>query len=138
MNGYRSELLRDDGAIDRIWTNLRRLSKRLPGKRTKARAAVAAALRYIRHRKHKMRYASHHAANLPVGSGATEGTCWQMQLRMKRPGQSWQSAKKPDHTTHTPGLHGIMTTRGIVLSNRWDTVWPSYAAKYRRELPMAA
>lgn len=135
---YRSELLRDDGAIDRIWTNLRRLSTRLPGRRTKARTAVAAALRYIRHRKHKMRYASHYAANLPIGSGATEGTCWQLQLRVKRPGQSWHSAEKPDHTTHTPGLHGVMTARGLVLSNRWDFAWSSHAAKYQRELPMAA
>jgi hypothetical protein len=70
---YRSELLRDDRAIDRIWTNLRRLGKRLPVERTAARSAVAAALRYIRRRKNKMRYASHYAANLPIGSGATEG-----------------------------------------------------------------
>lgn len=135
---YRNELLRDDGAIDRIWTNLRRLSKRLPKKHTKARAAVAAALRYIRNRKPKMRYASHYAANLPVGSGATEGTCWQMQLRVKRPGQSWKSIENTAFTPRTPGLHGVMTTRGLVLSERWDSVWPSYAAKYRRELPLAA
>jgi hypothetical protein len=42
------------------------------------RRAVAAALSYIRRRKSKMRYAAHYAANLPIGSGATESTCWQM------------------------------------------------------------
>jgi hypothetical protein len=135
---YRHELLGDDRAIDRIWTNLRRLGKRLPVERTEARAAVAASLTYIRHRKGKMRYASHHAANLPIGSGATEGTCWQMQGRVKRPGQSWQSVEKPDHTQSTPGLNGVMTTRGLVLSDRWDAAWPAYATKYRKEQRLAA
>jgi hypothetical protein len=135
---YRMELLRDDGAIDRIWTNLRRLGKRLPTERTEARAAVAAALSYIRHRKDKMRYASHHAANLPIGSGATEGTCWQMQGRVKRPGQSWQSVQQTDHPKRTPGLHGVMTTRALVLSNRWDAVWSAHAASHRSESRLAA
>ncbi len=106
---YRSELLRDDRAIDRIWTNLRRLGKRLPIERTEARTAVAAALRYIRPRKDKMRYASHYAANLPIGSGATEGVCWQMQGRVKRPGQSWGAVVEPGEPTRTPGLNGVMT-----------------------------
>ena len=136
---YRNELLRDDGAIDRIWTNLRRLGKRLPIERAEARSAVAAALSYIRRRKDKMRYASHHAANLPIGSGATEGTCWQMQTRVKRPGQSWQSVEpSPNHPRRAPGLNGIMTTRGLVLSNRWDAAWDACAATHRQELRRAA
>jgi hypothetical protein len=69
---YRSQLLRDDHAIDTIWRKLHDLAKRLPGRGTDARDAVAAALSYIRHRKSKMRYAAHYAANLPIGSGATE------------------------------------------------------------------
>jgi hypothetical protein len=78
-----------------------------------------------------MRYASHYAANLPIGSGATEGTCWQMQGRVKRPGQSWGSVLEPDKPARTPGLNGVMTTRGLVLSDRWDAAWPAYAAKHR-------
>jgi len=85
---YRLELLRDDGAIDRIWRRLRRLAKRLPRDAAAERKAVAAALSYIRNRKHKMRYASSYAAGLAVGSGATESTCGLMQLRVKRRGQS--------------------------------------------------
>lgn len=135
---YRRELLRDDRAIDRIWTNLRRLGKRLPLEDTAARAVVAAALRYIRHRKNKMRYASHYAANLPIGSGATEGACWQMQGRVKRPGQSWKAVVEPEQPTRTPGLHGVMTTRGLVLSDRWDAAWPAYAAKHQKEPRLAA
>ncbi|MBX3276193.1 MAG: hypothetical protein KF729_38425, partial [Sandaracinaceae bacterium] len=110
---------------------------RLPPERTEARTAVAAALRYIRDRKNKMRYASHYAANLPIGSGATEGACWQMQGRVKRPGQTW-GVVRAGEPTRTPGLNGIMTTRGLVLSDRWDDAWPAYAAKHQKELPLAA
>ena len=88
-----------------------------------------------------MRYGAHYAANLPIGSGATEGTCWQMQARVKRAGQSWGSARsdpQPDHASHTPGLNGVMTTRGLLLSDRWDAAWPTYAATHRKELRCAA
>jgi hypothetical protein len=125
---YRNELLRDDGAIDKIWRNLRALAKRLPGRGTHARNTVAAALSYIRFRKAKMRYASHYAANLPIGSGATESTCWQMQQRVKLPGQSWD----------VPGLRGVLAMRALVLSDRWPTAWLRYAATHRREVRAAA
>ena len=135
---YRGELLRDDRAIDRIWTSLQRIGRKLPHEDTDGRKAVADALRYIRKRKNKMRYASHYAANLPIGSGATESTCWQMQGRVKRPGQSWKSVEQVDHAKRTPGLNGVMTTRGLVLSERWDAAWPTYAEKHRKKLRLAA
>ena len=47
----------------------------------------------------QIRYASHHAAKLAIGSGATESTCWQMQQRVKLPGQSWEV-----------GLRGVLAT----------------------------
>lgn len=53
---YRSELLSDDGAIDRIWRNLHRKAKTLPRDDAPAqRKAVAAALSYIRKRKRSSR-----------------------------------------------------------------------------------
>jgi hypothetical protein len=120
---YRSLLLRDNAAIDQIWRKLRDLAKTLVGRGTDARNAVAAALSYIRHRKSKMRYASHYTANLPIGSGATESTCWQMQQRVKLPGQSWEA-----------GLRGVLAMRGLALSERWAAAWQPYAAKYRKEI----
>lgn len=138
---YRGELLRHDDAIDRIWVQLREKAKTLPRDQVDARDAVAAAMSYIRHRKNKMRYGSHYAANLPIGSGATEGTCWQMQARVKRPGQAWGSDGSDVHrdkVAHSPGLNGVMTTRGLVLSDRWDAAWPTYAATHRSELRCAA
>jgi hypothetical protein len=118
---YRGELLRDDGAIDRIHRSLRDRAKRLPGRETIERKSVAAALGYIRGRRQLMRYASHHAANLTIGSGATEGTCWSMQQRVKRRGQSWE----------TPGVRGTLAVRALVKSQRWGTAWQSYAASHR-------
>ena len=125
---YRGELLCDDGAIDRIWRSLRGKIQRLPGRNTKARNAVAKALSYIKNRKSKMRYASHYTANLPIGSGATESTCWQMQQRVKLPGQSWE----------TQGLRGILAMRALALSDRWDTAWQPYAASHRKEIRIEA
>ncbi|NVB38408.1 hypothetical protein G6O69_17185 [Pseudenhygromyxa sp. WMMC2535] len=124
---YRGELLRDDGAIERIWRGLLERAKRLPGRDTTARTAVAAALSYIRHRKPLMRYASSYAANLPIGSGATESTCWTMQRRVKRPAQSWE----------VPGLRGTLALRALVISKRWRAVWATYAAVHRHEVTLA-
>ena len=121
---YRGELLEDDGAIDRIQRSLRDKAKRLLGHDTDQQNAVAAALRYIKKRKDKMRYASHYEANMPIGSGATESTCWQMQQRVKLPGQSWE----------VHGLRGVLAIRGLVLSDRWEAAWVPYAAEHRMEV----
>ena len=124
---YRDALLRDDNAIDTIWRKLRRLAANLPGRGTAARRAVAAALSYIRHRKTRMRYATHYAGNLPIGSGATESTCWQMQQRVKLPGQAWEV-----------GLAGVLAMRGLALSDRWTAAWQPYAAKHRKKVRLVA
>lgn len=118
---YRGELLSDDQAIDRIYRSLRDRAKRLPGRNTHARQSIAAALSYIRGRRHMMRYASHHAGNLAIGSGATEGACWSMQQRVKRRAQSWE----------TPGIRGTLAVRGLVLSDRWGPAWRTYATSHR-------
>jgi hypothetical protein len=121
---YRKKLLENDDAIDHIQYALRHQAKHLPGRNTHARDAIAAALRYIRRRKEKMRYASFYRKNLPIGSGATESTCWQMQQRVKLPGQSWEPT----------GLRGVLAIRALVLSERWDTAWGPFAAIHRTEV----
>lgn len=124
---YRTRLLQDDEAIDSIYRSLLRKARRLPDDAPGAEP-IAAAISYIRKRKDKMRYASHHSSNLAIGSGATEGTCGLMQERVKRRGQSWEPT----------GLQGVLTIRGFVLSDRWDAVWESYAATHRAEVKPAA
>jgi hypothetical protein len=125
---YRTELLSDDGAIDRIWRKLRDLGKSLPLSARKKRKAVAAALSYIRTRKDRMRYATRYSQRLPISSGDTENTVWLMQQRVKRAGQSWQAR----------GLRGILALRSLVLSGRWDATWMNYAATYHEEIRCAA
>ncbi len=124
---YRTRLLQDDDAIDSIYRSLQRKARELPDD-APGTEPIATAISYIRKRKDKMRYASHHARNLAIGSGATEGTCGLMQERVKRRGQSWEPT----------GLRGVLTIRGFVLSDRWDAVWKSYAATHRAEVKLAA
>jgi len=126
---YWHTLLNEDDGIDKILRKLRRVAEKFPRTEDneRARAAVAAAISYIRRRKAKMRYASHYAAKLPIGSGATEGTCWLMQERVKKPGQSWED-----------GLPGTLAMRSLVLSDRWNHAWPAYATTHRKEVRDAA
>jgi hypothetical protein len=125
---YRTELLSDDGAIDRIFRELREIARWLPLSARKKRKAVAAALSYIRTRRDRMRYATRYAQRLPIGSGDTENTVWLMQQRVKRAGQSWQPR----------GLRGILTLRSLVLSGRWEGAWTTYAATYHEQVRCAA
>lgn len=125
---YRNVLLTDDNGIDRIQQNLRRQAQRLRHDDEGARKAMAAALRYIRKRKNKMRYASLYRQSLPIGSGATESTCWQMQQRVKQPGQSWEPT----------GLRGVLAIRALVLSDRWDSAWSHYAQLHRSTVSISA
>lgn len=127
---YRSVLLDDDNGIDLIQRNLRRQGNLLPDDddSAPARKAIAAALSYMRLRKDKMRYASFYRQNLPIGSGATESTCWQMQQRVKLPGQSWAPC----------GLRGVLAVRALVFSDRWESAWNHYAAFHRAEISISA
>jgi hypothetical protein len=125
---YRSKLMKDDGAIDRIWRKLLRSAETLPSRQPKERKAVAAALSYLRKRGPKMRYAMLAAAHLPIASGASEITCWHTQCRVQRPGQSWQ----------VPGLRPVMSVRTLVLSDRWQSAWHPYTASCRKEIKCVA
>ena len=75
-----------------------------------------------------MRYATFYDQGLTIGSGATEGAVGLMQQRVKRRGQSWD----------TPGLRGVLSIRCLVLSNRWDAAWQSFAADHRKEVRAVA
>lgn len=124
LGWYRDKLFANDAAIDDIFRQLRRQAKSLPRAARAARTALAKALSYIRKRRHLMRYASVAAANLPVGSGATESACAVFQLRVKRPGSHWR----------TDGLRAVMAVRGLVSSGRWDAAWAHLATWNRAEV----
>ena len=120
---YWSKLLHDDDAIDKIVNKLKRQAKNLDEGATEEHDAIATALTYIQKRTDKMRYATRHGANLTIGSGDTENTCWQMQDRVTRPAQAWA----PEGS-----LQGILALRGLVLSALWVAAWRHLVASCRR------
>jgi hypothetical protein len=124
LDNYRDRLLNEDRAIDNIFRSLRRKAQSTPRTATTERKALAHAIRYIRNRRPLMRYASIAAANLPIGSGATESACAVFQLRVKRPGSHWR----------TDGLRDVMAVRGLVTSGRWDAAWSHLAAWHIAEV----
>jgi hypothetical protein len=122
---YRSVLLHDANGVDVILRHLKYRQKTLP--EGKPLAAVNKAFKYIHKRRKTMRYADVAKHGLPVGSGATESTCGLFQLTVKRPGAAWGA----------PGLRGVMTLRGLVLSDRWSSAWSQYTATRRRRVTRA-
>lgn len=125
---YRGELLRDDRAIDRIRRSLRQKARTLPGRSTRARKAVAATRRYIRHRKDKMRYASLHSHKFARGQ-------WRDREHLLGHGASGQ-ARRPILGDLRPAY--TLAVRGLVLSERWEYAWPPYAATHRKEIRLVA
>jgi len=83
-----------------------------------------AALTYIENRRERLRYATTHAAGLPVGSGTAEATCKTIvTVRMRRAGASW-----------TPeGAQAILGLRALGTSSpeRWDAALARLIASYK-------
>lgn len=76
---------------------------------------------YLRNNKGRMRYASLRARGLPVGSGATEGTCKSVVgIRTKRSGQRWREE----------GLANVLTLRAIHQSDRFPSFWKHLCRRY--------
>jgi hypothetical protein len=119
---FRSVLLHDDDGVETVLRHLRRRAANL--ERGAKRTAVKKAIGYIHKRRTTMRYARAVERGLAVGSGATESTCSLFQLSVKRPGASWS----------VPGLRGVMTLRGLALSDRWGPAWETYAGAHRRRV----
>jgi hypothetical protein len=126
---YWSRLLHDDDAINRIVIKLQRQARNIDEEATEEHAAIAAALTYIQKRTHKMHYATRRAADLTIGSGDTENTCWQMQDRVTRPAQAWA----PDG-----GLRGILAIRGLVLSGIWRAACRHFVWSRKKAVMAAA
>ena len=73
-----------------------------------------------------MRYAALRRDGLPIGSGATESGCALFQLRVKHPGSHWRD-----------DLAGVMTARGLSLSDRWELAFEAFHQMNRAEVAAA-
>lgn len=86
----------------------------------KPRLAVAAAkvadeaIEYYQNNQKRMKYKDGHKRKEPLGSGAIESTCRQLQCRMKRCGQFWS----------TPGDEALLCLEMFWRNERWEMLFP--------------
>jgi hypothetical protein len=116
-------VLRDQpGGVDDVIAQLGRLSRRLRGKRHKARRKrLQSELTYFQNQRGRMAYADYQARGLPIGSGVVEAACKTLATqRLKRSGMSWRDGKQ-----------AILTIRSLQQSQRWPAAWALLAAHFR-------
>ena len=82
------------------------------------------ALTFIENRRDRLRYATIHAAGLPIGSGSVEATCKTVvEDRMKRAGSRWTE----------PGAQAILHLRSLATSSRarWEKALANILDSYK-------
>jgi len=72
------------------------------------------AIEYYQKNQKRMKYKQARKAKEPVGSGAIESTCRQLQCRMKRCGQFWS----------TRGDEALLALEMFWRNQRWETLFP--------------
>lgn len=113
---YRHTLRHDTDGVDKVIRHLRYLAGKHPRSH-----ALATALGYFRHRRHRMRYATFARQHLPIGSGIIEASCKTLvSQRLKRSGMRWRHE----------GGQAILTLRALEQSDRFDRAWRLLAATY--------
>ena len=81
---------------------------------------VHQALGYFFANRHRIHYQQFRQAGYPVGSGAVEAACKTVvAARLKQAGMRWSRT----------GAQALLALRSTVLSDRWDDVWPTVAAR---------
>jgi hypothetical protein len=97
--------------VAKVITQLEELKPRL------AEAAAKAAdqtIEYYQNNQKRMKYKEGRKRKEPVGSGAIESTCRQLQCRMKRCGQFWS----------TRGDEALLCLEMFWRNQRWETLFP--------------
>lgn len=97
--------------VAKVITQLEELKPRL----AEAAAKVAdEAIEYYQNNQKRMKYKEGRKRNEPVGSGAIESTCRQLQCRMKRCGQFWS----------TRGDEALLALEMFWRNERWEMLFP--------------
>lgn len=118
LTQWQDELDEDDGTIDCIEQYIDERAWLYAGN---DRATLLDNLTFIDNNKDRMRYVSLREAGLPVGSGATEGSCKSViGFRTKRSGQRW----------HDDGVSAVLTLRAIHQSDRLPGFWRHLQRRY--------
>jgi hypothetical protein len=119
---YRTILRDEQGGVDKVIRALDYLHKKHP-----RREKLATELKYFRNNRHRMQYAAARANHLPIGSGVTEAACKTLVTqRLKCSGMRWK----------TKGGQGVLTIRGLIQSNRFDSGWQLLSRTYRQTVSM--
>ena len=97
--------------VAKVITQLEELKPHL----TEAAAKSATeAIEYYQHNQKRMKYKEGRQPKEPVGSGAIESTCRQLQCRMKRCGQFWS----------TQGDEALLCLEMFWRNERWEMLFP--------------
>jgi hypothetical protein len=119
---YRTILRDEQGGVEKVIRALDYLRKKHP-----RRVKLATELNYFRNNRHRMQYAAARANHLPIGSGVTEAACKTLVTqRLKCSGMRWK----------TKGGQGVLTIRGLIQSNRFDSGWGLLSNTYRQAVSM--
>lgn len=102
--------IRDD-QVQNVITQLEDLKPRLQAAALKK---TEAAIEYYQNNQSRMKYKDGLQRNEPVGSGAIESTCRQLQCRMKRCGQFWS----------TRGDEALLCLEMFWRNQRWELLFP--------------
>jgi predicted membrane protein len=97
--------------VAKVITQLVELKPRLAQAATKA---VDKAIDYYQNNQQRMKYKEGRKRKEPVGSGAIESTCRQLQCRMKRCGQFWS----------TQGDEALLCLEMFWRNERWEMLFP--------------
>ena len=96
---------------------IRALDELQPRLAQAAATAAAHAVDYYQTHQHRMHYVAGARRGEPLGSGAIESTCRQMQCRMRRSGQFWSTA----------GDEALLTLEVFWRNDRWELLFPHVA-----------
>lgn len=101
-----------EGNLRQIFRGLRLLCPRGEPLPDKIRLGIG----YLFRHRWRMRYPEFRQAGCPIGSGTVESACKVvMQERMKQAGMRWSRT----------GAQAMLALRSVLLSQRWQEVWPS-------------
>lgn len=130
LGDWKLDLLERDEAIEDIEAELRTWAMEFMLLPIEAMPeGLYDALTYVINNRDRLRYATAHAANLPVGSGTVEATCKTIvEVRMKRAGCRWYES----------GGQAVLGLRALATSEpkRWRAAMAHVLASYRHEVRM--
>lgn len=99
---------------DKVAKVIAQLDELKPALNSAAAKAATEAIEYYRNNQGRMKYVGGQRRGEPLGSGAIESTCRQMQCRMKRCGQFWS----------TQGDEALLCLEIFWRNERWNLLFP--------------